>query len=828
MGLGLAWYLGSLVAAFVWLLDSTLAPKLTLAELAFAAIPVGTIGGAWLVFLVACALSQLTPLTLGISSIFAAVVLAGASMRLPANMRAAVGRWRGRARGDSAVAVAVAAAVSYVMWPLYSSRMIPEANGMILSGGSCYGDLPIHMYLAESFLRGCNTDISWSGLLSPMFAGERMTYPFLPDFHAAAVKAAGDTLRVGFLAPGFAMTVAMWGLLVLFTLRVTGSRLGGALAVALTIGAGGLGGIRWVMRDGWRAAAYQDVVQHDPTGEWKHLWFAFVPHILLPQRGATFAYPMAVLVLLLVWVGTAATAGVPPALRLTVPERRAFLVYAALFTGSLPLVQAHAFIGLGVIIGTFFVLDAHKWGADVDTAIAWATAGVVALATGGPQMALFRKTVEQGAYGKFLSYGWLFNNYEFGEPHGSPVGFFRFWWHSLGPALHLFCVVSVAYLIEAVFAYRLGITLRHAHGVGAVDTFLAGIGAGDLVSGASDGKREPPLRSKATAAAAAAAAAVAASHHARRDDDDANAEESGGMGPSPSHGRGAATPTLLSAFLTEAYSKWLVPQWAYLGRALRLAELDAAIAPANALTLNGRALDTAKLALGAFLVFLLGNYVNFQPWDRDNAKLYYIWVFVAAAINGAALAAPIEALALASRSAAARFAQWTGTDQAAALTLARSSGGAAASQRPKVPSSAGVAALPPRFTMRSLALVVLCAVASPVLVGLCTASGFMLLAQESRHTGVMLDRDAIETGEWIAANTPKKAVFVHNNYHIEPSGSIAARPTLVAYYGWVSNHGYNRCVRRSVQLRQRVLSAEKRAGPAGISTSRRRIFTHQM
>ena len=83
-----------------------------------------------------------------------------------------------------------------------------------------------------------------------------------------------------------------------------------------------------------------------------------------------------------------------------------------------------------------------------------------------------------------------------------------------------------------------------------------------------------------------------------------------------------------------------MPQWAYLGRALRLAELDAAIAPANALTLNGRALDTAKLALGAFLVFLLGNYVNFQPWDRDNAKLYYIWVFVAAAINGAALAAP--------------------------------------------------------------------------------------------------------------------------------------------------------------------------------------------
>ncbi len=26
---------------------------------------------------------------------------------------------------------------------------------------------------------------------------------------------------------------------------------------------------------------------------------------------------------------------------------------------------------------------------------------------------------------------------------------------------------------------------------------------------------------------------------------------------------------------------------------------------------------------------------------------------------------------------------------------------------------------------------------------------------------------------------------------MQPSGAIAGRPSLVAYYGWVSNHGYN-------------------------------------
>ena len=32
---------------------------------------------------------------------------------------------------------------------------------------------------------------------------------------------------------------------------------------------------------------------------------------------------------------------------------------------------------------------------------------------------------------------------------------------------------------------------------------------------------------------------------------------------------------------------------------------------------------------------------------------------------------------------------------------------------------------------------------------------------------------------------------MHSNYHVQPSSAIAGRPSLVSYYGWVSNHGYN-------------------------------------
>lgn len=57
--------------------------------------------------------------------------------------------------------------------------------------------------------------------------------------------------------------------------------------------------------------------------------------------------------------------------------------------------QAHSFIGLGMLIGTYFLLDAHKWLADPRLLGAWIAAGVVALVIGGPQIAMFSTQVRR-------------------------------------------------------------------------------------------------------------------------------------------------------------------------------------------------------------------------------------------------------------------------------------------------------------------------------------------------------------------------------------------------------------------------------------------------
>jgi hypothetical protein len=69
------------------------------------------------------------------------------------NWRTLLAKGLGADRTDFLFAVSAVGALSLVFWPLYSSRMIPEHDGKVWSGGSCWADLPIHMHIAESFLQ---------------------------------------------------------------------------------------------------------------------------------------------------------------------------------------------------------------------------------------------------------------------------------------------------------------------------------------------------------------------------------------------------------------------------------------------------------------------------------------------------------------------------------------------------------------------------------------------------------------------------------------------------------------------------------------------------
>lgn len=103
---------------------------------------------------------------------------------------------------DILINAAILAIATFILFPLYWSRMLPEQNGSIYSGGSCWADLPFHMAVVNAFLTGRNQDVSFTDMHSPVFAGEKFSYPFIPDFHAAILVKQGLSIRWAFLLPG--------------------------------------------------------------------------------------------------------------------------------------------------------------------------------------------------------------------------------------------------------------------------------------------------------------------------------------------------------------------------------------------------------------------------------------------------------------------------------------------------------------------------------------------------------------------------------------------------------------------------------------------------
>ena len=151
-----AWYGACILGAFIWIVGSdALISILSLPEAAAAAVVVGTVGPAYVAFLVAAALSMLEPQTLILTNVLLLWLVLERLPRFGANLRASLAALRAAGGGiggaaDAAVAGALVLAAAIFLGPLYSSRMIPEdEQGNIYSGGSCWADLPIHMCVAQ-------------------------------------------------------------------------------------------------------------------------------------------------------------------------------------------------------------------------------------------------------------------------------------------------------------------------------------------------------------------------------------------------------------------------------------------------------------------------------------------------------------------------------------------------------------------------------------------------------------------------------------------------------------------------------------------------------
>ncbi len=137
-----------------------------------------------------------------------------------------------------------------------------------------------------------------------------------------------------------------------------------------------------------------------------------------------------------------------------------------------------------------------------------------------------------------------------------------------------------------------------------------------------------------------------------------------------------------------------------------------------------------KIYSGFLAVFVVSNAVVFQPWEVDNTKLLYAWLFGGAVVAAIALEK---------------------------VLLARK-----------------------QFVYKLVFAAVFF---------LLIASGALSLVRETTLHYRLYSPQDVEFGEWVAANTPPHAVFLSSDWHLHPVPTLAGRQVVMGYRGWLWSHG---------------------------------------
>jgi hypothetical protein len=297
------------------------------------------------------------------------------------------------------------AAIALVLWLVFERAMFERADGVYTGLLNNYGDLPFHLSVITSFVKGANFPPE-----DPTYAGASFTYPFVADFIAACFVRAGASLRVAMLLENFVLTMALAGLVYRWALLLTRERAAAQLSIVLVFLSGGLGW--WLLFTDARELNNQGFVTllkqlpHDYTimPESAYRWGNALTTLLVPQRGMLLGLPLALLVFIQWWQSSEVETGgeklkegkrknrkakravqdKPEEARarisfLNFPGARRMIAAGAI-AGLLPLVHAHSF-AVVMMVGTVLALiqGTRRWRA-------WAAFFIVALLLAGPQM----------------------------------------------------------------------------------------------------------------------------------------------------------------------------------------------------------------------------------------------------------------------------------------------------------------------------------------------------------------------------------------------------------------------------------------------------------
>lgn len=287
--------------------------------------------------------------------------------------------------------------------------------------GACYGDLPFHLNIINSFVYGCNSRRrKLFDNVSPFFAGEPLAYPVLPNFLSAILVGCFNTsLHYALVLPSLPFAYGLFSSLCTIAIMFSKNNYSGFIAPLIFIFSGGLGFTRVFDYDIFSNSGVDYV--HNWGNERYEYWLQTLIHVLLPQRSSLFGITISYGYLVLM-------------LSINFRKRLNWKLFlsAGLLISSLPQVQPHALIGIFEWTLCFGIINFPwgNWKKWENQIICYLIMGIPVLFLATPQLLPFLRRVHSSNF--FLLKGiWKEEN----------KTFLSLWWNGLG----VFFVISIIF-----------------------------------------------------------------------------------------------------------------------------------------------------------------------------------------------------------------------------------------------------------------------------------------------------------------------------------------------------------------------------------------------
>ena len=319
-------------------------------------------------FLLSLVVRDVTPLTVFGGLLAGAIAGAAGVMtsraELVADFADARARWTASLRSPSHPWPLLAVALVCGAWAIHflHQAYVYGPKGLYAGYVNIWGDWAAHLSFAGSFAYGHNFPPQF-----PIDPGNHLGYPFMVDFFAAEL-ALFVPLTEAITATSAMLGLAFPAVLYLSALRFVGGRAAAAIAVFLFLLSGGIGFI-FFFQDlhQYGLAVLQNLPrEYTLSRDFDIQWLNPVLAYLLPQRATLSGLCLALVVLVLIWLGLRQAPGWQP------------MVFAGVVAGVMPVFHVHAY-------GTVVALSAF-W-AFFNRRLTWAGFFVPALAIGVPILA---------------------------------------------------------------------------------------------------------------------------------------------------------------------------------------------------------------------------------------------------------------------------------------------------------------------------------------------------------------------------------------------------------------------------------------------------------